>query len=224
MSMPLLVEFYDELPIDEVSVGTARRRRGMEAFKRKVRGRYSEGTLLRLLESPEARIRQAAATALGLIGTLAVNAEVAGRLHDDDFSVRKAAADALWAIWFRGAGETARRQLQRLTRISPEKSIPALDQMIEQLPEFAEARNQRAIAHFRAGQFVKSIGDCEKVLEMNPCHFGAQAGMGQCLLKLRKPRLALKAFRDALRINPSLEGINETIRTLEDLLGEEKSL
>jgi hypothetical protein len=40
-------------------------------------------------------------------------------------------------------------------------------------------------------------------------------------MKLRKPRAALKAFRNAFRINPNLEGIEDTIRTLEDVLGEE---
>ncbi|MGE3805335.1 MAG: tetratricopeptide repeat protein [Gemmataceae bacterium] len=223
--MPLLVEYYDELPSDdEVSVGTARLRRGMEAFKRKVRARYTEGTLQRLLQSPENKIRQAAIMALGLTGSMAVNAEVAACLHDSDGEVRRVSADALWSIWFRAAGESPRRQLQRLTRLAPEKSLPALDQMIEQLPDFAEAFNQRAIAYFRVGQYVKSITDCEKVIALNPHHFGAQAGMGQCLLKLRKPRLALKAFRDALRINPQLEGVVDTIRTLEDLLGEERGL
>ena len=52
-------------------------------------------------------------------------------------------------------------------------------------------------------------------------HFGALSGMAQCFLKLRKPKAALKAFRQAFRINPGLEGVEETIRALEDVLGEE---
>jgi hypothetical protein len=45
--------------------------------------------------------------------------------------------------------------------------------------------------------------------------------MAQCFMKLHKPRAALRAFRNAFRINPGLEGIEDTIRALEDVLGEE---
>jgi cytochrome c-type biogenesis protein CcmH/NrfG len=46
--------------------------------------------------------------------------------------------------------------------------------------------------------------------------------MAQCYLNLRKHRAALKAFRHALRLNPSLEGVADTIRALENALGESK--
>jgi tetratricopeptide (TPR) repeat protein len=59
------------------------------------------------------------------------------------------------------------------------------------------------------------------VLKLNPYHFGAAAGMGRCYMEIGKHRAALKAFRAALRINPGLEGIEETIRALENALGEE---
>ncbi len=38
---------------------------------------------------------------------------------------------------------------------------------------------------------------------------------------MRKHRAALKAFRNALRINPYMDGVAETIRALENALGEE---
>ena len=74
---------------------------------------------------------------------------------------------------------------------------------------------------FRLGEYQKSVADCAAVLRLNPCHFGAQSGMAQSYMKLKKPRAALRAFRNALRINPGLEGVEETIRALEDVLGEE---
>src|SRR5438128_2253408 len=46
-------------------------------------------------------------------------------------------------------------------------------------------------------------------------------GMAQCFIKLRKPRPALRALRSALKINPGLEGVADTIRALEEVLGEE---
>jgi hypothetical protein len=40
-------------------------------------------------------------------------------------------------------------------------------------------------------------------------------------MQLRKHRAALKAFRAALRINPHLDGVADTVRALETALGEE---
>jgi Tfp pilus assembly protein PilF len=132
------------------------------------------------------------------------------------------AAEALWSIWFRGDEDVNNEELQRLTRLNnPAKALTALSALIQKAPRYAEAYNQRAIVYFRNGEYQRSIADCEAVLKLNPFHFGAQAGMAQCYMKLRKPKPALKAFRNALRINPDLEGVEAMIRTLEDALGEE---
>ena len=77
------------------------------------------------------------------------------------------------------------------------------------------------ILHFREGDFQRSAADCQVVVKLNPYHFGALSGMGQCYMKLKKPRAALKAFRTALGINPGLEEIEETVHFLEGALGEE---
>ena len=47
------------------------------------------------------------------------------------------------------------------------------------------------------------------------------AGMAQSYMQMRKHKAALKAFRTALRLNPNLAGVAETIRALENALGEE---
>lgn len=63
--------------------------------------------------------------------------------------------------------------------------------------------------------FARSIADCQKALELNPYHFGANAGMGQCYLKMRKQRAALRSFRQALQTNPTMIQLAETIQSLE---------
>ncbi len=70
-------------------------------------------------------------------------------------------------------------------------------------------------------EYQRSIIDCDKALKLNPCHFGAMAGMAQCFMNLRKPRIALKSFRESYRLNPNLNGIEDSIRQLENALGEE---
>ena len=224
--MALLIESYQRLPgrrPEEDSASWAvRMQEGLEAFRRETAMRYTEGTLQRLLAEHHRVARRAAVLTLGMLGTLASNKPVAGRLHDRDSHVRQLAHDALWSIWFRADTDEHNQALQRLLRVrSPLKALAGLDGLIQKAPSFAEAYNQRAIVHFRMEEYQKSIGDCETVLKLNPHHFGAASGMAQCYMKLHKPKAALRSFRSAFRINPNLDGIEDTIRTLEDVLGEE---
>src|SRR5262249_26139424 len=127
-----------------------------------------------------------------------------------------------WAAGCRADTAPNNQELHRARKLSDNaRKKAALDALIKKAPTFAEAYNQRAILHFQVGELQKAIHDCEKVLKLNPCHFGAQVGMAQCYMGLNKPRAALKAFRNAFRINHDREGVEETIRALEDALGEE---
>lgn len=226
MSTALLVEYFNQLPERRAGKSTEDGRSNYgpkaEAFKKRVIERYTEGTLIRLLSSHDGRTRRAAVLALGLLGGPEACGPVAARLHDDEAEVHQEAANALWMLWFRGGKPEENEELQRLVRLRDrDRALNGLNQLIQIAPDFAEAHNQRAILLFRAKQFERCIADCEKVLQLNPHHFGAQAGLGQCYLQLRKHKAALKAFRNSLRINPHLDGIAETVRALENALGEE---
>jgi tetratricopeptide (TPR) repeat protein len=225
MRTALLVELFQQLPAlpdgDFLAGRSCELQQHLERFRHGVAQKYQEGTLQRLLVDPAVQARRAALLALGLNGTMASNALVAERLHDEEQQVRRLATDAMWNIWFRAEGDSQKRELQRLSQLKdPRKSLRGLNAMIQKLPHFAEAYNQRAIFYFRAGDFQKAVADCEKVLELNPFHFGAQSGMGQCLMKMKKPRAALQAFQSALEINPELNEIADSVRTLEEKLGE----
>lgn len=223
MGTAILVEYYDELPAsggDADRSSRVNRGRALETFQRQAAGRYSEGTLQRLLAGFDVRGRRAGALALGMLGTRESNRHLARALHDDDPEVRALAAEGLWSLWFRLEGDDDARELHRLARMrNPERALAGLDSLLCKSPEFAEAYNQRAVVHFRLGDYPHSIADCRAALRRNPFHFGAHAGMAQCYMKMRRPRSALKSFRNALRINPGLEGVRETIRALEDVLG-----
>lgn len=224
MSAPLLLEFYDRLPQpqpgDDEELWAAGAQEAIRAFRTGVRERYTEGTLQRLAEADDVRLRRAAVLALGLVGTMQSNAAVAAMLHDDDAVVRRFAVDALWEVWFRGDTADHGWALRQAARESdPVAARAALDELIRKAPEFAEAHNQRAIWFFRRGEFARAVEDCETVLRLNPFHFGAAAGLGQCFLKLKKPQAALRAFRQALEINPGLDHLTDTIRALEEALG-----
>ena len=135
--------------------------------------------------------------------------------------MRRFAADSLWELWFSAGTEEQNERLRDVAREPNQvKARAELDELIREAPAFAEAYNQRGIVHFRLEQFDRSAADCEAALKLNPNHFGAQAGLGQCYLRMRKHRAALRAFKVALRINPRLDGVAEAVRTLENTLGE----
>jgi len=207
---------------DDEEQWAAGAREAMHLFRAEVKDRYGEGTLQRLLNSTCERTRRAAVLALGLLGTIDSNAPLAKLLHDEDPLVQRFASDALWELWFRGGTTDQNWSLQQAIRKDDMKSVrKALDDLIGRAPTFAEAYNQRAVWFFKKGEFGRAVRDCETVLKLNPHHFGAAAGMGQCYLKMKKPRAALRAFRQALDINPTFDHLHETIRAIEQALEKE---
>lgn len=224
--MSLLVEAFDELPQPRAGDDPDLFRAGLDAavgrFRRAVRERYTEGTLCRILQSHlDPTHRRAAAVALGLIGGMTSNTVLATALHDDDEGVRQAAGEGIWEVWFRDDREDARELRQAMGLPDVGERVAACDEIIARRPQYAEAYNQRAIQQFVRGEYVKAVSDCEAVLRLNPYHFGAASGMGQCYLRMHKPRAALRAFAHALELNPNLTHLNDVMASLRDTLGGE---
>jgi tetratricopeptide (TPR) repeat protein len=227
---PQLLHFFRELPQrrDNETTGTyARRfRAGMKRFQKQAEERYTEATLYRLLGSDCTEVRRAAVMALGMLGSMNVNEALADMLHDEDPNVRQFAGDALWSIWFRADAPENNQELQRLVRKSLEgvdsaEILSEFEGLLTRAPHFAEAFNQRAVFQFRRGDYAKAIADCQRVLKINPYHFGAASGLAQCYLKQKKYRAALRTYRRTLSLNPNLDSVREAIDSLEKLLGEE---
>jgi tetratricopeptide (TPR) repeat protein len=222
---PLIVKFYKKLPqptpTDDAELWEAGVQDAMREFRQSVKNNYTEGTLQRLLVHPAPAARRGATIGLGLFGTMDSNAALAGVLKDEDPLVRKFAHDALWEIWFRGGTVDHAWQLRQAMQAGDAaQSLAALDDLIAEAPNFAEAYNQRAIVLFRRGDYARSASDCQAALRLNPFHFGAAAGLGQCYLKQKKPRAALRAFKQALEINPSLDHLKDAVKELRDALDE----
>jgi tetratricopeptide (TPR) repeat protein len=225
VSVSLLVESYAKLPQpqpgDDPDLLQAGLQQAMRVFRDEVQAKYTEGTLQRLLSGGDELARRAAALALGFVGTMRSNLALAAALKDDDAQVRKTAADSLWEVWFRGdQADHGWRLQQAMKLLDSTQAVAALDELIGKAPEFAEAYNQRAVLHFRRGEYARSVADCKAVLRLNPVHFGAASGMGQCYLRMNKPRAALRAFRQALAIHPGLDEVRDAVRALEAALGD----
>lgn len=172
-----------------------------------------------LLESRNVDVRRAAALALGMVGDRSLVGALARRLHDEDEQVHEMAEHALWSIWFRvcdcAAAEPFTKGSGLLADERYDEAAACFTQTIMRCPDFAEAYNQRGIAHFFAGRYEESAQDYRRTLEHMPSHFGAAAGLGHSLCHLDDMAGALEAYRRALAINPRMPGISSAIKRIE---------
>jgi tetratricopeptide (TPR) repeat protein len=191
----------------------------IEEFQRSVDSRYTEASLAALTSALDINARRASVFALGLSGTFGCNAVLARRLKDRDPIVRSMAVRSLWAIWRRGDrpehGEALLKVQALVGRGQFDDAIREATRLIAAAPGFAEAYNERAIAHFSAGRLAKSAEDCRRVLERNPYHFGALSGLAQCQLGLDQRADAIRTFRRALELQPHSDDLREIIARLE---------
>jgi tetratricopeptide (TPR) repeat protein len=94
-------------------------------------------------------------------------------------------------------------------------AIEHLTALTDQAPDFAEGWNARATAYYLAGYYGPSILDIQRVLALNPRHFGALAGLGLILQETGPKEQAKRAFEASLAIHPHQEGISQALEALE---------
>jgi tetratricopeptide (TPR) repeat protein len=206
---PVLGELYQQYLADQDTA----------AFVHRASQRYTVATLSRLAAVGDRLVRRSAVFALGFLADYESNAVLGRALSDNDRGVRLMAETAIRSVWCRIGTAAQRQHLAGLVLLnrSHEFAVALRDAtaLIREAPWLAEVWNQRAIAQFGLGHYDQSIHDCRQALEINPYHFGAAAGMGQCYLRLGDQSAALQSFRRALGLNPELDGIRANVQYLE---------
>ncbi len=137
----LLVQFYETFLRDQ----------DIEAFRRHVSARYSEGTLARLVESGPMQAPRAAVLSLGLFGGLENNATLARTLRRRRHRPEPGRSRTLGHLAPADTPEnnaTLERVRDLITRRLLDQAIELATRLVERAPGFAEAYNQRAIGRF----------------------------------------------------------------------------
>jgi tetratricopeptide (TPR) repeat protein len=172
-----------------------------------------------LLRSKHCDARKVALLALALVGPTCCIEELSHQLKDPDPVINELAEHAMWAIWLRSgktqeANQLVGRGAEALTAHDFPRAIEIFSHAIRVDPDFSEAYNQRAIAHYLSEDYERSIADCRRAILRMPCHFGALAGMGHCHAHLQQIPQAIEYYEKALSINPHLHCVVETVREL----------
>ena len=94
------------------------------------------------------------------------------------------------------------------------EALAAFDRVVELAPDYAEGWNKRATLHYLRGNYVASVDDIERALDLEPRHFGALSGLAMVSLAIGEEERALDAFEAALAIHPHLAGADTHIRNL----------
>ena len=127
--------------------------------------------------------------------------------------------DLIWEIWTEHqepmAATMMNRGIEAVARKQYDVAERIFDELIQIQPEWAEAWNKRATLFFLQGRDAKCVHDIHRTLELEPRHFGALSGFAQICLRGGDLAGALVAFEEALRINPHLAAVRETVVELQ---------
>jgi tetratricopeptide (TPR) repeat protein len=122
-------------------------------------------------------------------------------------------------MWLRSGSDTADLLMSRAIQAMQGKdnmlAAELCDRIIEMQDDWAEAFNKRATARFQMEDYNGAMQDIARALKLEPRHFGALAGMGFILQKTQQEKLAIRAFRRALELNPKQEELKKALEKLE---------
>src|SRR3984893_10584405 len=127
-------------------------------------------------------------------------------------------ASSIERVWLQSDSELANLSIQRATVSMQARQYPLalslFDKLVALEPDWAEAWNQRAATRFLTGDTDGAMADIDRVIKLEPRHFGALAGMGMILQGAGLEKSALEIFKKALGIYPLEPDIRKLVEKL----------
>lgn len=116
--------------------------------------------------------------------------------------------DEIWAFWKTAPDTRAQalldRSQERIFARDPDAAMAALDELVAYCPDYAEGWNQRATLRFILRDLEGSLADIDRVMALEPRHFGALAGKATILSRQGHADEAQAVLRLAVTIHPWL--------------------
>ena len=182
---------------------------------------------LAALEDPVTERRAEAVVWVANHGRMDDTALLHKRLQDESPFVRGYAERGLWLLWSRSGDRDIDRVMaqgvEEMQGGRHAEAIATFSVVIRRRPAFAEAWNKRATVYYLAGEYRKSLADCDEVLKRNPLHFGAISGYGEIHFRLEDYEKAISWWRRALEVNPNMVGVELNIKGAEQLLKQRRA-
>lgn len=196
--------------------------------------RFTLGALLLLLPATNVSVAQSPP---GIAPPSAAPLDAAQRKNrlDGLFAALKAAKDddeanefvaEIWRVWSNSGrpdiDALMARALGAMNSRDYGLASMLLDSVVDEAPDFAEGWNRRATLRFMMGDHAGSTADIDKVLALEPRHFGAIAGQAMIHMTAERWKEALASYRQALAVNPYLRERQQLIPMLEKKVEGEK--
>lgn len=116
------------------------------------------------------------------------------------------AEQEIWRLWFIGPNESITDQLSKASEALKHGDYGAAEALLTALilkaPNHAEIWNQRAFARFLQFKFEDSLKDIDRVLALEPRHFGALAGRARIESQLGRSADASRTMGEVGVIHP----------------------
>jgi len=120
--------------------------------------------------------------------------------------------------WSRSGSDTADLLMNRATEAIHRKEFPVAVELLDRIlvlePQWAEAWNRRATAFYLLEDPASAMADVRQVIEREPRHFNAWAGLGHMYMAANDRGRALQAYRKALALHPHLGKLKEVVDRL----------
>ena len=124
--------------------------------------------------------------------------------------------------WLDSGSETINLLMDWSARAFREKNSPLAEDLLTQVvtlaPDYAEGWNRRATLYYTQGNLGRSLADIERVLQLEPRHFGALSGLGSILQRTGSDRKALETYFKVLEIYPANRPAQKAVEELEEEL------
>jgi len=130
----------------------------------------------------------------------------------------------IWDIWYQHPDteiqDLFNQGVELLNGQFLREAMAVFNTIVERQPTFAEAWNQRATLNYLIGDYSASLADIDKVLELEPRHFGALSGRGLVYLQMENLTQAKAAFEELQQVHPNSPSARDILQTINEALNQ----